>query len=45
MMYCYALASLKASVGASGKSSGDDNRSQSQRRIQIICGKNGHILT
>ena len=45
MMCCYALASLKASVGASGKSSGDDNRSQSKRRIQITVGQNGQILT
>ena len=38
MMYSYALASLKASARASGKSSEDDNRSQSNRRIQIIFG-------
>ena len=45
MMCCYALASLKASVGASGKSSGDDNRSQSKRLIQITVGQNRQILT
>ena len=45
MMYCYALASLKASASASSKSSRDDNRSQSQRSIQIICGQNSRNLT